>query len=128
MTDVKLMILGNGRVGNAFLSGKGEARRHNASWSPQKRPWRVFVPSGCKETAARTAKALRKLNGSLTVAAVLQATRTVPIVFPFAVDPVGAGLVDSLARPGGNAAGFMVFEFSVGGKWLELSAAVSNTR
>jgi putative ABC transport system substrate-binding protein len=59
-------------------------------------------------------------HGSLTVAALLQATRTVPIVFPFAVDPVGAGLVDSLARPGGNATGFMIFEFSVGGKWLEL--------
>jgi putative ABC transport system substrate-binding protein len=59
-------------------------------------------------------------HGSLTVAALLQATRTVPIVFPFAVDPVGAGLVDSLARPGGNATGFMIFEFSMGGKWLEL--------
>jgi putative tryptophan/tyrosine transport system substrate-binding protein len=59
-------------------------------------------------------------HGSLTVAALLQATRTVPIVFPFAVDPVGAGLVDSLARPGGNATGFMIFEFSMGGKWLQL--------
>jgi putative tryptophan/tyrosine transport system substrate-binding protein len=59
-------------------------------------------------------------HGSLTVAALLQETRTVPIVFPFAVDPVGAGLVDSLARPGGNATGFMIFEFSMGGKWLEL--------
>jgi putative tryptophan/tyrosine transport system substrate-binding protein len=59
-------------------------------------------------------------HGSLTVAAVLQATRTVPIVFPFAVDPVGGGLVDSLARPGGNATGFMIFEFSMGGKWLGL--------
>jgi putative tryptophan/tyrosine transport system substrate-binding protein len=59
-------------------------------------------------------------HGSLSVAALLQATRTVPIVFPFAVDPVGAGLVDSLGRPGGNATGFMIFEFSIGGKWLEL--------
>jgi putative ABC transport system substrate-binding protein len=47
-------------------------------------------------------------------------TRTVPIVFPAAVDPVGAGFVDSLARPGGNATGFMSFEYSMGGKWLEL--------
>src|SRR5213078_3974616 len=46
--------------------------------------------------------------------------RTVPIVFPVAGDPVAAGLVDSLARPGGNATGFMVFEFSLSGKWLEL--------
>ena len=59
-------------------------------------------------------------HGSSSVGPLLQATRTVPIVFPFAVDPVGAGLVDSLARPGGNATGFMIFEFSVGGKWLEL--------
>jgi putative ABC transport system substrate-binding protein len=54
------------------------------------------------------------------VAALQQATRTVPIVFPVASDPVGAGLVDSLARPGGNATGFMNFEYSISGKWLEL--------
>jgi putative ABC transport system substrate-binding protein len=50
----------------------------------------------------------------------LQATRTVPVVFPVAGDPVGAGFVNSLARPGGNATGFMNFEYSLGGKWLEL--------
>jgi len=50
----------------------------------------------------------------------LQATRTVPIVFPVIGDPVAAGFVDSLARPGGNASGFMAFEFSISGKWLEL--------
>jgi putative ABC transport system substrate-binding protein len=55
-----------------------------------------------------------------TVAPLLQATRTVPIVFPVVADPVGAGLVDSLARPGGNATGFMTFEYSLSGKWLEL--------
>ena len=49
-----------------------------------------------------------------------QLTRTVPIVFPIIADPVGAGFVDSLARPGGNATGFMEFEYSMGGKWLEL--------
>jgi putative ABC transport system substrate-binding protein len=59
-------------------------------------------------------------HGSSTVGTVLQATRTVPIVFPIAADPVGAGFVDSLARPGGNATGFMSFEYSMGGKWLEL--------
>jgi len=59
-------------------------------------------------------------HGASSVAEVLQATRTVPIVFPVAVDPVGAGLVDSLARPGGNATGFSGFEYSLGGKWLEL--------
>ena len=50
----------------------------------------------------------------------LQATRTVPIVFVNVADPVGAGFVDSLARPGGNVTGFMSYEFSIGGKWLEL--------
>jgi putative tryptophan/tyrosine transport system substrate-binding protein len=57
---------------------------------------------------------------SVTVAALLEATRTVPIVFTIVVDPVGAGYVDSLARPGGNATGFTVYEYSMSGKWLEL--------
>jgi putative tryptophan/tyrosine transport system substrate-binding protein len=50
----------------------------------------------------------------------LQASRAVPIVFVLVADPVGGGLVDSLARPGGNVTGFMNFEYSLGGKWLEL--------
>jgi putative tryptophan/tyrosine transport system substrate-binding protein len=59
-------------------------------------------------------------HGAATVGPLLEATRTVPIVFPVAADPVGAGFVDSLARPGGNATGFLVFEYSLSGKWLEL--------
>src|SRR5882724_5449289 len=59
-------------------------------------------------------------TSSPTVAALQAATRTVPIVFAHAVDPVGAGFVDSLARPGGNATGFTLFEYSMSGKWLEL--------
>jgi putative ABC transport system substrate-binding protein len=59
-------------------------------------------------------------HNAASTAALLQATRTVPIVFAVAVDPVGVGLVDNLARPGGNVTGFMTFEFSIGGKWLEL--------
>ena len=59
-------------------------------------------------------------HGASTVGPLLQATRTVPIVFPVVADPVGAGFVDSLARPGGNATGFMSIEYSMGGKWLEL--------
>jgi putative tryptophan/tyrosine transport system substrate-binding protein len=54
------------------------------------------------------------------VEALQQATRTVPIVFVNVVDPIGAGFVASLARPGGNATGFLFFEYSLGGKWLEL--------
>ena len=59
-------------------------------------------------------------HGVSAVGPLLQTTRTVPIVFPAAADPVGAGFVDSLARPGGNATGFMAFEYSLGGKWPEL--------
>ena len=64
-------------------------------------------------------------HGAGVVGALLQATSTVPIVFPIASDPVGAGFVDSLARPGGNATGFMIFEYSLGGKWLELLKEVA---
>ena len=59
-------------------------------------------------------------HGAAAVAALQQATRTVPIVFVMVADPVGAGFVESLARPGGNATGFMQFEYSMSGKWLEL--------
>jgi putative ABC transport system substrate-binding protein len=59
-------------------------------------------------------------HSSSGVASLLQATHTVPIVFTNVADPVGAGYVDSLARPGGNATGFTVFEYAMGGKWLEL--------
>jgi ABC-type uncharacterized transport system substrate-binding protein len=58
--------------------------------------------------------------GASAVGPMLQATRTVPIVFPVAADPVGAGFVDSLARPGGNATGFLGFEYGLSGKWLAL--------
>src|SRR5215510_1299947 len=58
--------------------------------------------------------------GASTLGPLLQATRTVPIVFPFMADPVAGGFVDSLARPGGSATGFMLFEYSISGKWLEL--------
>jgi putative ABC transport system substrate-binding protein len=59
-------------------------------------------------------------HGASIVRPLLQATRTVPIVFPAIGDPVGAGFVDSLARPGGHVTGFMTFEYSLSGKWLEL--------
>ena len=59
-------------------------------------------------------------SGTLSVAALQRVTRTLPIVFVRVADPVGAGLVDTLARPGGNTTGFMLFEYSLSGKWLEL--------
>ena len=58
--------------------------------------------------------------GSFTMGPLLQATRTVPIVFVHVPDPVGAGFVDSLARPGGNATGFILFEYATSAKWLEV--------
>jgi putative ABC transport system substrate-binding protein len=59
-------------------------------------------------------------NASVTVAALQQVTRKVPIVFAGVIDPVGAGFVRSLARPGGNTTGFTIFEYAIGAKWLEL--------
>jgi putative ABC transport system substrate-binding protein len=58
--------------------------------------------------------------GASTVGPLLRVTRTLPIVFAVASDPVGNGFVDSLGRPGGNATGFMSFEYTMAGKWLEL--------
>jgi putative tryptophan/tyrosine transport system substrate-binding protein len=59
-------------------------------------------------------------SGTLSVVALQHVTRTLPIVFVRVADPVGAGLVENLARPGGNVTGFMLFEYSLSGKWLEL--------
>jgi ABC-type uncharacterized transport system substrate-binding protein len=66
-------------------------------------------------------------GGTSTTAPMLQTTRTAPIVFATVVDPVGAGLIDSLARPGGNATGFLLYEYSLGGKWLELLKQMAPT-
>jgi putative ABC transport system substrate-binding protein len=59
-------------------------------------------------------------HSSAAVPPLLQATRVIPIVFTLVADPVGAGFVDSLAHPGGNATGFTAYEYSIGAKWLEL--------
>jgi putative ABC transport system substrate-binding protein len=64
-------------------------------------------------------------NGTLSVTALQRVTHTLPIVFVGVSDPVGAGVVDSLARPGGNVTGFMIFEYSMSGKWLELLKQVA---
>ena len=66
-------------------------------------------------------------GGTSTTAPMVQATRAVPIVFATVVDPVGAGFIDSLARPGGNATGFLLYEYSLGAKWLELLKQIAPT-
>jgi putative ABC transport system substrate-binding protein len=72
------------------------------------------------ELAALAPDVLVGGTGTATAAPLLQATRTVPIVFVTVIDPVGAGFVASLAQPGGNATGFTIFEYGMSGKWLEL--------
>jgi len=72
------------------------------------------------ELAALAPDVILAATGTATVAPLLQSTRTVPIVFAVVIDPVGAGFVDSLAHPGGNATGFTIFEYGMSGKWLEL--------
>ena len=65
------------------------------------------------------------VTGAAGVTPILKATRTVPVVFSGVVDPVGAGFVDSLARPGGNATGFVSFEYGLSAKLLELLKEVA---
>jgi putative ABC transport system substrate-binding protein len=71
------------------------------------------------ELAALAPDVIMTIGGTAT-GFLLQATRTVPIVFTIVPDPVGSGFIDSLSRPGGNATGFLQFEYSFGGKWVEL--------
>jgi putative ABC transport system substrate-binding protein len=59
-------------------------------------------------------------TGGASVGALLEATKTIPVVFANVPDPVGSGFVESLSHPGGNATGFMQFEYNLSGKWLEL--------
>ena len=66
-------------------------------------------------------------TSSAALGTLQRATRTVPIVFAAVADPVGAGYVDSLARPGGNASGFALFEYGIAGKWLELLKQIAPT-
>ena len=65
--------------------------------------------------------------GTASLAPLLQATRTAPIVFVNVVDPVGAGLIETLSRPGGNATGFIQFEYDLSGKWLEVLKQIAPT-
>src|SRR5215203_6273528 len=72
------------------------------------------------ELVALSPDVILAATGTATTSPLLQATRTLPIVFVVVIDPVGAGFVESLARPGRNATGFTIYEYGMGGKWLEL--------
>jgi putative ABC transport system substrate-binding protein len=107
----------------AFLQGLAQAGwiigrnvRIDTRWTGGKRD---DIRRHVTELVAQTPDVILA-HGSSTVGPLLQATRTIPVVFPIAGDPVGAGFVNSLARPGGNATGFMTAEFSMSGKRLEL--------
>jgi len=90
--------------------------------------WATSDPSEIRKNAAELA-ALKPdvivTHGSSTLGPMQQASRTIPIVFPVASDPVAAGFVESLARPGGNVTGFSLFEYNIGAKWLELLKQIS---
>src|SRR5262249_12758822 len=116
------------RSGNAGAGHGLRAREQQLGW-PAGRNVRIDYRWGAgdadrigqqaAELAALAPDAILTVGAS-TTAPMLRATRTVPVVFVAVVDPVGAGYVDSLARPGGNATGFTNFEYSIGAKWLEL--------
>jgi putative ABC transport system substrate-binding protein len=127
------------RIGALYIFGPGDpevqARNDVFEKTLQQLGWtigrdlqiHVRLPGGDSELLHRYVAELVELGpdvimtvGSVTLAPLLQATRTVPIVFVNIADPVGAGFIQSLARPGGNATGFTNFEFSMSGKWLEL--------
>jgi len=85
--------------------------------------WTTTNPGEIRKQAAELAALAPDVilaPGTSAVEPLMQATQTVPIVFPTIADPVSGGFVDSLARPGRNATGFMLFEYSISGKWLEL--------
>jgi putative tryptophan/tyrosine transport system substrate-binding protein len=64
-------------------------------------------------------------TGTISVTSLLKVTRVIPIVFTIVVDPVGAGFIEKLSRPGGNVTGFMMFDYSLAGKWPELLKQVA---
>jgi len=90
--------------------------------------WGVGDPDRARDYAAELvalAPDVIVANGTLASTALQRATRSIPVVFVVVIDPVGSGLVQSLAHPGGNITGFATFEPEIGGKWLELLTEIS---
>jgi putative ABC transport system substrate-binding protein len=90
--------------------------------------WAAGGPAHTRESAAELialAPEVILTSGASGAGPLLQATRSIPVVFVIVPDPVGAGFVDSLARPGSNATGFLMFEYGLSGKWLELLKSIA---
>jgi hypothetical protein len=96
--------------------GVDRKARHNCKKPRKTRTYRVLGPS------LKPSRVTVGAHGASTVGPLLQLTRSIPIVFPIITDPVGAGYVESLARPGGNATGFMSREYSLSAKHLSGAA------
>src|SRR5579863_3733793 len=118
--------------GERRISGLAEALR-NLGWIDGQnlklsirrvKPSAADVRRGAAELLADSPDVIIT-GGGTTTPPVLQATNTVPVIFTTVVDPVGSGLVESLAHPGGNVTGFMQFDYSLSGKWLELLKQVA---
>jgi len=86
----------------------------------------VVARKGAEELVALPADVIMAI-GQLPLQTLLQTTRSVPIVFAGTADPVGSDFIDSLARPGGNATGFVLFEYALAGKWVELLKQIAPT-
>ncbi len=84
-----------------------------------------LVRKQAAELVALAPDVIVSASGTTTMVPLLDLTRTLPIVFTLVIDPVGAGFVASLARPGGNTTGFLMFEYGMSGKWLELLKQVA---
>jgi putative ABC transport system substrate-binding protein len=110
--DVAAFVQGMQRLG--WIDGRNV--RIDVRWSGSNI---AGISKSAVELAALAPDAILTV-GAAAIELLLQTTRTVPIVFVNVADPVGAGFVDSLSRPGGNATGFVQFEYSLSGKWLEL--------
>jgi ABC-type uncharacterized transport system substrate-binding protein len=112
--QARLMTFGQGLAQSGWIVGRNV--RIDVRWSAGKAD---NIRKYATELIALAPDVILASGGS-NVPPLLQLTRTVPIVFTQVTDPVGAGFVESLARPGGNATGFTNFEYGISGKWLEL--------
>src|SRR5262249_28436874 len=112
----------------AFLQGLGQSGWVTGRNIRIETRWTKFNPDETRKYAAELlalAPDVILATGNSTVRPLLRLTRTVPIVFPLAVDPVASGLVESLARPGGHVTGVMSFEAGISEKWVELRKEVA---